>query len=84
MNQKYHAEWATKVLTNSWLYSVKGDLVLPSDVRYEWALCGPEYCLVPALLYATPKKVVYRVSCPLGTVDVAVPRSGIQVINWPE
>jgi hypothetical protein len=84
MDQKYYAEWAKKVLTGSWLYDVKGDLVLPADVKYEWAFCSSYCTLVPALLYATPKKVVYRISCPLGTVDVAVPRSSIQVINWPE
>jgi hypothetical protein len=85
MNQRQIANWAKRCLEGSWLYQVTstGELVLPVDVRHDWCFINANEELTPRLLYTTTKKVVYRVKYLSGSVDVAVPLEGTEVVQWP-
>jgi hypothetical protein len=86
MKQAQIAQWARKVLTNSWLYKTNtGELILPVDVKDDWAfICtNTDEVLTPHLLYATDRKVVYRVKFSNGAVDVSVPIKEVQLITYP-
>jgi hypothetical protein len=86
MNQKQIANWATSILSKTWLYKTDEGYVLPSDVRWAWELTSLDdnEDLIPSLLFTTPKKAIYRVAYSTGVVDVSVPISGLGIVNWPE
>lgn len=83
LTQTQVAQWATSVLSKSWLYKTSKGYLLPTDVRYDWSLTDTsidEY-LDTRLLYVTAKKAIYRIGYSAGTVDVSVPLAGLGIEN---